>query len=78
MNEHNMTTNGQTDRIGCAGCGIKITDPGENPDPDALLCDTCYQDGYGVVTSKELTTIPQPEVEHFDEQKEDSYWYGEY
>jgi len=30
--------------IPCAGCGIPIPDPGENPDPAALLCDGCYDD----------------------------------
>lgn len=28
----------------CRGCGIPIPEPGENPEPDALLCDTCYHD----------------------------------
>ena len=28
--------------IRCEGCGIPIPEPGENPDPAALLCDRCY------------------------------------
>lgn len=28
-------------KIRCLDCGIPIPDPGENPDPDALLCDSC-------------------------------------
>jgi len=28
-------------RIPCARCGIPIPDPGEIPDPAALLCDKC-------------------------------------
>lgn len=31
-----------TGRIPCAGCGMPIQQPGENPDPDALLCDSCF------------------------------------
>lgn len=27
----------------CQGCGITMPEVGENPDPDALLCDTCAQ-----------------------------------
>lgn len=30
-------------RIRCATCGIPIPDPGEQPDPAALLCDKCYE-----------------------------------
>lgn len=26
----------------CQGCGISIPEPGEYPDPDAMLCDYCY------------------------------------
>lgn len=32
----------KADRIPCAECGIPIPQPGEYPDPDALLCDKCY------------------------------------
>ena len=32
------------DRIRCAGCSIPILDPGEYPDPDALLCDRCVEE----------------------------------
>jgi hypothetical protein len=28
-------------RIKCDGCGLPIPDPGEPPDPAALLCDAC-------------------------------------
>jgi formylmethanofuran dehydrogenase subunit E len=31
-------------KIRCYGCGIPIPDPGEYPDPDALICDSCYED----------------------------------
>lgn len=29
--------------IKCEECDIPISDPGEYPDPAALLCDTCYE-----------------------------------
>ena len=34
----------EDDYTRCAGCGIRIPDPGEDPDPDALLCDTCLRE----------------------------------
>ena len=30
-------------RIPCADCGPPIPEPGENPDPAALLCDSCHE-----------------------------------
>ena len=42
---HDYTPNGgeanQLPETRCEDCAIPIPDPGENPDPDALLCDRC-------------------------------------
>ena len=43
--------------IKCAGCGIPIPDPGEYPDPAALLCDNCDDECHdGCEAPGEVTT----------------------
>ena len=38
---HKAFKNG--DRIPCRDCGIPIPQPGQHPNPAALLCDECYE-----------------------------------
>ena len=47
MGLHDVGITPQTDRIRCEGCGMPIPDPGENPEPEALLCDACYRTSGG-------------------------------
>ncbi len=49
--------------IRCDNCGMPIPEPGQNPDPSALLCDTCYR---ATDPEKEYLITWQIDMDGFD------------